>query len=91
MDDAIAFRELAQNIDGRKLLLVEPKNIMKISAETRRYQISEGPKIVDKMATIIENPVTRTIVSFYMGINKMPIPIKMFKNVDEAVKWLREE
>jgi hypothetical protein len=46
---------------------------------------------VDKIATIVENPVTRIIVSFYMGINKMPIPMKMFKRVDDAVKWLVEE
>jgi hypothetical protein len=90
MDDAQAFRKLAEKIEGKKLLLVEPKNILKVSSKTRKFQITEGPKIVDKMAQVVENPVTRIIVSFYIGINKMPIPIKIFKRVDEAVKWLKE-
>lgn len=69
---------------------MEPKNILKISKKTRRYQATEGPKIVDKIAQVIENPVTRTIVSFFLGLSKIPIPIKMFNSVDEAIKWLKE-
>lgn len=91
MDDAKAFRKLVEKIKGKKLLLVEPGNILKVSKETRKYQVIEGPKIVDKIAQVIENPVTKTIVSFFLGLSKMPIPIKMFNSVDEAVKWLKEE
>ena len=90
MDDAKAFQKLAEKIECKKLLLVEPKNILKISKKTRRYQATEGPKIVDKIAQVIENPVTRTIVSFFLGLSKIPIPIKMFNSVDEAIKWLKE-
>ena len=91
MDDGEAFRKMVEKIKGKKLLLVEPRNILKISKETRTYQANEGPKIVDKIAQVIENPVTRTIVSFFLGLSKMSIPIKMFNSVDEAVKWLKEE
>ena len=91
MDDAQTFRKLAEKIEGEKLLPVEPKNILKVSAKTKRYQITERPKIVDKMVQIVENPVTRTIVSFYLGISKMPVPVKMLNRVDEAIKWLKEE
>ena len=90
MEDANAFRKLAEKIEGPRLLLVEPGTIWKISLKTRRYQVAEGPKIVDKIAQIVENPVTRTIVSFFLGLSKMPIPIKMFDNVEGAVKWLKE-
>ena len=91
MDDAKAFRKLAEKIESQKLLLVEPKNILKVSKKTRRYQAVEGPKIVDKIAQVVENPVTRTIISFFLGLSKMPIPIKMFSTVDEAVRWLKED
>jgi hypothetical protein len=91
IDDAEALRKLAKKIEGKKLLLVEPKNVLKISSKTRRFQITEGPKIVDKIAQIVENPVTRTIGSFYLGLSKMSIPIKMFNEVDEAIKWLKED
>ena len=90
IDDAEAFRKLVEKIKGKKLLLVEPGNILKITKETRKYQATEGPKIVDKIAQVVENPVTRTIVSFFLGLSKMPIPIKMFNSVDEARKWLKE-
>ena len=63
----------------------------KVSKKTRSYQATEGPKIVGKMAQVVENPVTRTIVSFFLGLSKIPIPIKMFQTVDEAIKWLKED
>jgi len=91
MDDAEAFRRMAGRIKDRKLLLVEPGKISKISLKTRRYQAAEGPKIVEKLAQVIENPVTRTIGSFFLGLSKMPIPIKLFPTVDKAVEWLKEE
>ena len=68
IDDGKAFRKLAEKIEGEKLLLVEPKNILKVSKKTRKYQAIEGPKIVDKIAQVIENPVTRTIISFFLGL-----------------------
>lgn len=89
-DDAKAFRKLVGKIKGKKLLLVEPGDISKVSLETRRYQAIEGPKIVDKMAQVVGNPVVRVIVSFFMGLSKMSIPIKMFNTVEKAVKWLKE-
>lgn len=91
MDDAKAFRELAEKIEYKKLLLVEPKNILKVSKKTRRYQIVEGPKIIDKIAQVVENSITRTIISFFLGLSKMPIPIRMFITVDEAARWLKED
>lgn len=90
-DDARAFRKLAKKIKDKKLLLVEPGNIFKISPETRRYQSIEGPKIVDKIAQVIEGPVARVIVSFFLGLSKMPIPIKMFSNVEKAIRWLKKK
>lgn len=91
MDDARAFGQLAEIIESKKLLLVEPKNILKVSKSTRKYQVVEGPKILDKIAQVVENPVTRIIISFFLGFSKMPIPIKMFSTVDEAVRWLKED
>jgi hypothetical protein len=89
-DDARAFRELGRRIEGKKLLLVEPGRISKVSLKTRRYQSTEGPKVVDKIAQVIENPVTRVIGSFFLGLKRMPIPVKMFGTVEEAAKWLKE-
>jgi hypothetical protein len=91
MDDAKAFRILAERMSNKKLLLVEPGNISKISLKTRKYQASEGPKIVDKIAQVVENPVSRTIGSFFLGLSRMPIPIKIFPNVNEAIEWLKGE
>lgn len=90
-EDARVFRRLAKEIRGKKLLLVEPGKLLKVSVKTRRFQASEGPKILDKIAQVITNPVTRVIVSFFLGLSKMPIQIKMFNNLEEAKKWLKEK
>lgn len=90
MEDAEAFRKLAEKIADKKLLLVEPGNIFKISLKTRSYQATEGPKIVNKLAMVVDNPVARVIASFFLGLSKMAIPTKIFDTVAEAVKWLKE-
>ena len=91
MEDGKAFRVFAEKLEGKKLLLVEPGNILKVSSKTRKYQVTEGPKIVDRMAIVVENLFARTIVSFFLGLSRMPIPIKIFSTFDEGVIWLKEE
>ncbi len=49
MEDGKAFRMFAEKLEGKKLLLVAPGNILKVSSKTRKYQVTEGPKIVDRM------------------------------------------
>ena len=91
MEDAKAFCMLGEKINGKKLLLMESGNIFKLSKETRSYIVTEEAKVLDKVAQIIGNPVTKTILSFFLGLSKMPIPTKMFSSVDEAIIWLKED
>lgn len=89
-EDTEVFKKLVKKMESKKLLLVEV-GASEIPKEVRNYQITEGPKIFDKIATVGGNPVTRVIVSFYLGLTKMPIPMKMFGSRDKAIKWLKED
>jgi len=88
-EDTEVFKKLVKKIKGKKLLLVEV-GATEIPKEVRNYQVAEGPKIFDKIATVGGNPVSRVIVSFYLGLTKMPIPMQIFGTVDEAIRWLKE-
>ncbi|MBF0539961.1 MAG: STAS/SEC14 domain-containing protein [Nitrospirae bacterium] len=83
---------LIDKINGKKLLLVDMRNVKKQTAESRKF-VSTDPstKIIDKVALLTNNPISKTIANFFMGINKPLIEIKMFSNKQNAVNWLKEK
>jgi hypothetical protein len=70
---------------------VESGKVFKVSLVTRRYQVAQLPAIIDKMAYLVQNPVTRVIVSFFLGLSRMSIPVGIFETREEAVQWLKQE
>ena len=82
---------LAQNKEIR-LNISDLAVVTNMPSEVRKLFASPLPfKYLDKTALIVRNPVTRVIGSFFMGINKPVKPTKMFGNVEDAKKWLKEE
>jgi hypothetical protein len=73
---------------GRRLILAELVNLEKTSLSARKI-ISEVK--LDKMAIVVKNPVTRVLGSFFLRIYKSSMKGKLFSNVDDAKKWLKEK
>ena len=60
------------------------------SAEVREYVASESrSKLVSADAFVINSLPQRIIANFYRKFNKPVRPTKVFDNVDEAIKWLK--
>jgi|SRR6185436_11902967 len=41
------------------------------------------------VALLIGSPVSRVVANFFIGLNKMLVPTRLFTSEDEAVVWLK--
>jgi len=76
---------------SEELLISDGRNLTGISKEAREFYGGEmGVKGVKACALINNSFVTKTIINLFLKINKPAVPTKMFSDVNEAAKWLKE-
>jgi hypothetical protein len=59
-----------------------------LSREIRSYFADHEPLSVAS-ALIVKNPFQRILGNFFIGINKVQVPVKLFADETEARAWLR--
>lgn len=90
-ENIIVCREFLERTKiEKKLLFVDPGESSKLSLEARKRLSAEFLKYLDKMAILAKNPVANVIASFFLRLNKMPLPAKIFNDKNKAIKWLKE-
>ncbi len=68
-------------------LLVDIRDMAYIDRKSRAlFEDAEG---VSAVALLVGSPISKVIGSFFIGLNKTAIPIKLCTSEDEAVEWLR--
>ncbi len=86
------IKNLRKESGNIKYVIVDISDLKKVSLKARRIFASEySGSGVRKIGVICKNPLSKTIASFFLGINKPAILIKLFEDVEEAKKWLRED
>ena len=76
--------------DIKRPILVDIRNVKTVSKESRRiYSSADTGKSLSAAALLIENPVSRIIGNFYLGINKTVMPVKLFNAQEDAFAWLK--
>ena len=72
-------------------VLVDLTGVKAISRDARAYYNSaEAAAHYTAAAMLIGSPLSRVIGNFYMGLNKLPKPARLFTAEDAALAWLRE-
>ncbi len=72
-------------------LLIDARNVKQISGEARKHFSTNGREtVINAMAIIVKSPLSRVVGNFFMGLNKPPMPARLFEREDEAVKWLKQ-
>jgi hypothetical protein len=70
-------------------IIYEPGQNCNITKEARENAILiEDLSPIAATAVIAPNSIYKLIATFYLKFNKPKKPYKVFKNVDEAAKWL---
>lgn len=70
--------------------LVVMTHLLSQDAETRRiYGAMTANGLYFASALVVQNALSRALGSFFIGLSKPPIPIKLFDGVENAIAWLR--
>jgi hypothetical protein len=79
---------------GKKKLcmLIDGKYIKPNTKEERRKAAETLPDLVNAIAVIVHNPLGRIVVNLFVGLQKPPYPLKIFKPGEEekAKTWLKQ-
>jgi hypothetical protein len=77
-------------VDRKFPILIDSRNVNYISREAREHFSTKGRETVtNAFGILVDSPLSRIIGNFFMGINKPPVPTRLFKNEASAVKWLK--
>lgn len=76
---------------GKKYpLIIDARGVKSISKEARdHFSLRGRESVVNAFAIIISSPLSRIIGNFFMGLNKPTVPMRLFENEKDAIKWLK--
>ena len=88
---AVDFQTAYASQLGKKCsTLVIMSNVLSQDAETRRiYNEMTVSGQFFGTALIVNNPLSRAVASFAIGLSKPTVPIKLFDSVEKGIEWLR--
>ena len=91
-DDAIGELQIYEEIGAGKRILcvVDISNVKAVTREARViFGSDEMYKRCKAVAMVARSPVSRMIGNFFLGLNKVPIPLQLFTDKIKAIEWLK--
>lgn len=80
----------ARKLGKKCSTLVIMSNVLSQDAETRRiYDEMTVSGLFFATALVVNNPLSRAIASFAIGLSKPQVPIKLFDTVEKGIEWLK--
>ncbi len=76
---------------GKKCpFLADLRGVKSASREVRQYYAGEAAaRAAAAAAILVGSPISRMIGSFFLGLNKPGIPVRLFASESEATEWLK--
>ena len=72
-------------------VLVDIRESDGIDRDARDYFTSDDVRRHRSAAAmLVGNPISRMIGNFFLGLNKTPMPLRLFTDEGEALAWLRD-
>jgi hypothetical protein len=89
---ATVFR-LAEQIGPIPLpVLIDLGNLRMVRRDARQLVAQMlKPEYNKKLAAIYHNPAQRVAATFFLGFNKLDVPVILVRDRDEALRWLKGE
>lgn len=92
------LEDARENVEGtrslglgrRPPLLVDMRESRGMERPARTYYAGpEGAKVICAIGILVGSPATRLLGNFFIGLNRMLVPCKLFTDEPEALAWLR--
>ncbi len=95
IEDARVCTAWMQKLTGNipRPMLGDFGNMKSQTKECRDY-FTKDPKHLQSysaIAILVNNPLTRMLANFFIGINKPPKPTRLFDDREKAIQWLVEQ
>jgi hypothetical protein len=91
IDYASQVLELGLQIAGGRTrpILVLMQDVRRIDREARAFFASDAYlRLAYRTALVVSSPVSRVIGNFFVGLNRLKYPCKVFDEQERAVVWL---
>jgi hypothetical protein len=91
IDYACRVLELGLQIAGGRTrpILVLMQEVRRIDRDARAFFASDAYlRLAYRTALVVSSPVSRVIGSFFVGLNRLKYPCKVFDEQERAVAWL---
>ncbi|MBI1947159.1 MAG: STAS/SEC14 domain-containing protein [Deltaproteobacteria bacterium] len=92
LEDAVANVEACRTLSPgrRRPLLVDIRQGPGVDRAARTYYAGpEGAGVATATALLVGSPTSRIVANFFLGLNRMQIPLRLFTDEEAAVAWLR--
>lgn len=84
------FKIASKLVNNKRVpFLIDSRGVKSIERGARKFIQEESEKIVTQLAILIGSYISRLIGNFFIGINKVPYPTKIFTLEDKAIQWLK--
>ena len=74
---------------GQVPLLVDMRGMAKLERDAREHFIGDQAGVT-AIALLAGSAVNKMIANFFIGLQRMPVPIRIFTDRDQALSWLGE-
>ena len=90
--DAEHIMDISERIGRGKMLpmLVDMKWILEVTRSARKVFQHRAPITGNAVAMVVESKISRLIANIFLSMNQMPIPIKLFNDIEDAHDWLKK-
>jgi len=76
---------------GKKRQVISFLSNRRLCKEERQYYSKNPNHWFTDIALIVDNPYKKMIGNFFMGLNKLPIPTRLFTTEESALLWLEKQ
>lgn len=74
----------------RRPILGDIRKTGPVDAEGRKFYANvEAKDLISAVALLVESPISRVVGSLFLGLNRPPVPIRIFTSEQQALEWLR--
>jgi hypothetical protein len=89
--EVIARATEAMSPPRPSLSLVQLAEVRSVTRGARTFFASspENMAVASKVAMVGASPIARVIGNFFLGLNRPPVPVRLFATDAEAIAWLK--
>ncbi len=69
--------------------LIIMSNVLSQEPEARRVYVEMDNRLFFGAALVVDNPLSRALGSFFIGLTRPRTPTKLFDTVEKAIEWLK--